>query len=54
MSCGVGHRHGLNPALLWLWCRLMALAPIQLLAWELPHVGAALKRKNSRNNNQVL
>ena len=21
MSCGVGHRHGLDLALLWLWCR---------------------------------
>ena len=20
MSCGVGHRHGLGPELLWLWC----------------------------------
>ena len=23
-SCGVGHRCGLDPALLWLWCRLAA------------------------------
>ena len=27
MSCGVGHRHSLDLALLWLWCRLAAVAP---------------------------
>ena len=27
-SCGVGHRHGSNLALLWLWPRLGAKAPI--------------------------
>ena len=36
MSCGVGRRHGLDPLLLWLWHRLAAAAPIQLLVWELP------------------
>ena len=35
-SCGVGHRHGSDPVLPWLWCRLAAAAPIQPLAWELP------------------
>ena len=44
MSCGVGHRHGLDPMLLWLWCRLTPVAPIQPLAWEpLYAVGVALK-----------
>ena len=28
MSCGVGSRHGLDPALLWLWCKLAAAALI--------------------------
>ena len=28
VSCGVGHRRGLDPALLWLWCRPAAAAPI--------------------------
>ena len=36
MSCGVGHRRGLDLALLWLWCRPAAAALIQPLAWELP------------------
>ena len=46
VSCGVGHRHSLDPLLLWLWCRPTAAALIQLLAWEPPcAVGAALKNK---------
>ena len=46
MSCGVGHRGGLDPALLWLERRLAATALIQPLAWKLPYVaGAVLKEK---------
>ena len=45
MSCGVGRRHGLDPTLLWLWCRPVATAPIQTLAWEPPYaMGVTLKR----------
>ena len=45
MSCGVGHRHGSDLALLWLWRRLEATAPIQPLAWEpLYAAGAALEK----------
>ena len=45
MSCGIGGRCSSNPALLWLWCKLAAIALIQSLAWELPYaIGAALKR----------
>ena len=44
VSYGVGCRRGLDPALLWLWCRLAPVALIRLLAWELPcAVDAALK-----------
>ena len=32
MNCGVGHRRGLDLALLWLWCRPTAAALIQPLA----------------------
>ena len=32
LSCGVGCRRGLDPALLWLWLRLVATAPIRPLA----------------------
>ena len=46
MSCGVGHRRSLDPALLWLWHRPAAVAPIGPLAWELPYaMGVALKKK---------
>jgi len=49
VSCGVGHRHGSDLALLWLWCRLAAIPPIQPLAWEPPYaVGAALKRQKKK------
>ena len=45
MSCGVGHRCGADPALLWLWCRSVAKAPIWPLTWEPPYaMGMALKR----------
>ena len=36
VSCGVGRRHGLDPALLWLWCSPAAVAPIRSLSWEPP------------------
>ena len=50
MSCGVGLRRSSDPTLLWLWCRLVATAPIGPLAWELPYaVGAALKRQKKYN-----
>ena len=46
MSCGVGHRCGSDPALLWLGYWLAAAAPIGPLAWELPHAeSTALKRQ---------
>ena len=51
MSCGVGGRRGSDPVLPWLWCRQAAVAPIQLLAWELPYAeGAALKDKGQKPN----
>ena len=48
MSCGIGCRCGLDPTLLWLWCRPVAAAAalIRPLAWELPYaMGVALKRR---------
>ena len=32
VSCGVGHRRGSDPVLLWLWHRLVAAALIRPLA----------------------
>ena len=49
MSCGIGHRGGSGPALLWLWLWQPATAPIRPLAWKLPYaVGAALKSKEKK------
>ena len=49
VSCGVGHKCGLDLALLWLWRRLEATAPIQPLAWEPPYaVGVALKQNKTK------
>ena len=48
MRCGVGHRCGSDPALLWLWCRPEATAPIGPLAWEPPYAeGLALEKANT-------
>ena len=52
VSCGVGCRRGSDLALLWLWCRPEATAPIRPLAWEPPcAAGMALKKTNKTNNN---
>ena len=56
MSCGVGHRHGLDLALLWLWRRLAATVPISPLAWEPPYAtGVALKskKKKQKKNHKI-
>ena len=51
MSCGVGHRHILDLALLWLCQQLTAL--IQPLAPELPYaLGVALKIKQNKTNKK--
>ena len=49
VSCGLGYRCGSDLALLWLWCRLAAVAPIRPLAWELPYAASAsLKNKTNK------
>ena len=53
MSRGVGHRHSLDLALLWLWDRLAATAPIKPLAWERPYdMGAALERQEKKKKKK--
>ena len=53
MSCGVGHRLRLDLALLWLWHRLVATAPISSLAWEPPYAaGAVLKAQKTRKRKE--
>ena len=54
MSCGVGRRHGLDPALLWLRCRPVATAPIRPLAWETPYaVSVALEKTDKKKEGSV-
>ena len=49
MRFGVGCRCGLDPKLLWLWCRPAATALIGPLAWDPPYAaGAALKKKKKK------
>ena len=51
MSCGVGRRRGSDLALLWLWHRPAATAPIRPLAWEpSPAMGMALE--NTKNTKK--
>jgi len=51
VSCCVGHRHGSDLGLLWLW--LAATAPIQSLAWEPPYTtGVALKTKKKKQKRK--
>ena len=50
---GVGQRHGLDSELLWLWCRLAAVAPVRLLAWGPPYAaGGALKKGKKRKERK--
>jgi len=54
LSCGVGHRRGLDLALLWLWCRLAATSPIGPLVWEPPYAaGVDLKRQKDRKKKRI-
>ena len=54
MSCGVSHRCGSDPELLWLWRRLVVTALIGLLAWEPPYaVGADLKRQKDKKKKKI-
>ena len=53
LSCGIGHRCGSDPLLLWLWHRPATTAPIWPLAWDLPcAVGAALKSKKKKRKRK--
>ena len=53
MSYGVGHRHGLGPELLWLWCRLAAAALIRpSLRPSIYATDAALKSKKKKERER--
>ena len=53
MSSDVGHRCDKDLALLWLWHRPAAVAPIRPLAWEPPYaVGTALKKRKKEKKKK--
>ena len=53
MRCGVGHRHGSDLVLLWLWRRPAATALNGPLAWEPPYAtGVALKDKKTKKEKE--
>ena len=58
MSCGVGCRSGLDPALLWLCHRPVATAPIRPLAWETPYAMEVaqekVKKKKDKKKSHLL
>jgi len=52
VSCGVGCRRGSDPALLWLWRRPVATAPIRPLAWEPPYAAGAAQEIAKRQKKK--
>ena len=52
MSCGVGHRHGSDLALPWLWHRPVAAALIEALAWEPPYAMGSSPRKGKKTEKK--
>ena len=56
MSRGVGHRHGLDLALLGLWPRPLATDPIRPLAWGISmyHRYSPKKKKKKKKDKKLL
>ena len=54
VSCGVGCRCGSDTELLWLWCRLVVIAPIGPLAWEPPYAAGAALEKTKKKKKKIL
>ena len=52
MNCGVGRGRGSDPTLLWLWCRPVAAAPIQTLAWEPPYATGVAQKTAKRQKKK--
>ena len=52
MSYGVGHRHGSDPALLWLCRWPAAVAPIRPLAWKHPYATGAAREIEKRKKKK--
>ena len=53
MSRDVGRRCGSDLALLWLWSRLEARAPIRPLTWEPPCAADVVLEKDKKIKNKI-
>ena len=54
MNCAVGCRRSSDSALLQLWRRLAATAPIQPLAWETPYALGAAQEMEKKDQKKML
>ena len=54
VSCGVGHRHGLDSVLLWLWLWPVAVVPIRPLAWDLPYAASVALKCIKKKKGELL
>ena len=52
MSCSRGLIGGSDTTLLWMWCRLAAVAPIQTLDWELLYA-AGVAPTSKKNQTKI-
>ena len=52
MSCGVDHRQGSDPTLLWLWYRPAAIADMTPRLGTSICVGVALKRQKTKDKKK--
>ena len=52
MSCGIDHRCGSDPALMWLWRNPVETALIPPLAWEPPYASGATQEKAKRQKKK--
>ena len=53
VSRGVGWRRGSDLALLWLWCRPAATAPIRHLGWDPPYAMVAALKKAKKYEEKI-
>ena len=53
MRCGVGHRRGSDPVLLWLWHRPEATNLIRSLAWKPPYAVGAAQEKTKKKKKEL-
>ena len=53
-SCTVGCRCSSDPVLLCMWCRPVAAAPVQPLAWVLPYAIGVASKKAKKKEKKII